>query len=912
MSTVRSPVLVGRSSELATVRGVVDRVPAGRGGVLLVVGEAGIGKSRLLDEVDRRAGELGLVRLTGRAVQGGGVYRAPAEAVGGQWDLAWSRAPEQLRPYRSALARLLPIGAAGEPESGVDPVVLLGEGLRRLLLAIAEHTPGCLVRLEDLHWADDDTLALIAHLAPVLTDCPVLLAVSARDEAPTQVGRRLDAMYGVTTVRLGRLGVADVAALAAACRGGAPLPAEDARVLAVRSEGLPFVVEEMLAAPGSVPPTLAALVADRLAGLDAGAREVLVAAAVLGPELDWRVLGPTTGLSDSDVLAALRAGVRAGLLATTGDTMRWPHALTRDAVLAGLLPPERAAIAGRAAAVLSARALADDEPRAAELYVEAGDPRAAARLLLELARRDIGLGALHNAERLLDTAAAVHPGSEVEAERIRVLTLVGRAGAALAAGERIVDRVSGTEHAELCLQLARTAVTAGRWDVATGYVERAARPQDPRSAVLSADIAFGRGRVDEAAELAAIAVARAEQAGAAAALCESLGVLARTMWRRDLAATSAAYGRAAQVAAEHGLLPARVTALAGVGAIEVLDAEDWPTQRRVRELALDAGMLAQAASIGIVTADGVLLTEGPGPALVVAREAADTARELRLPGLMHPATIQVAICLAGLGDGAAARRLISGIVEPLGPDIQSFALLCEAFGALVEHDLARAGRVLEKAVVPMLEYPATPLLAPAGMWALLRTVARDRGAEARGRLTVHPAGLSRPNRAAVEYASAVEAGRAGRAEQALEHLRTGDSLLATRAWWRRLAHTVVLECAVADGWGDPVPELRLDLAAAESGADDLLARVFRDLLRRAGAPTRRSRGTAVPARLRAVGVTSREVDVLTLVVRGLTNTQIAERLVLSPRTVDTHVASLLAKTGCAARIELRGWADGEG
>ena len=94
----------------------------------------------------------------------------------------------------------------------------------------------------------------------------------------------------------------------------------------------------------------------------------------------------------------------------------------------------------------------------------------------------------------------------------------------------------------------------------------------------------------------------------------------------------------------------------------------------------------------------------------------------------------------------------------------------------------------------------------------------------------------------------------------------------------------MLAAAVADGWGDPVPALRADLAEHERTGATALARTARDLLRRAGAPTRRGRGdSAVPPRLRALGVTSREMDVLALVADGLTNAQVAERLYLSVR-----------------------------
>ena len=100
--------------------------------------------------------------------------------------------------------------------------------------------------------------------------------------------------------------------------------------------------------------------------------------------------------------------------------------------------------------------------------------------------------------------------------------------------------------------------------------------------------------------------------------------------------------------------------------------------------------------------------------------------------------------------------------------------------------------------------------------------------------------------------------------------------------------------------------LRADLAGFEADGSQALARIARDLLRQTGVTVRRGRtDTAVPPQLRAVGVTAREVEVLELVAQGLTNAEVARRLFLSPRTVDHHVARLLAKTGAANRSELR-------
>jgi DNA-binding CsgD family transcriptional regulator len=169
--------------------------------------------------------------------------------------------------------------------------------------------------------------------------------------------------------------------------------------------------------------------------------------------------------------------------------------------------------------------------------------------------------------------------------------------------------------------------------------------------------------------------------------------------------------------------------------------------------------------------------------------------------------------------------------------------------------------------------------------------------------------VAAPNRAALTYADAVVAGRSGRAGAAVDLSAQADAAVSAMPWWNRLLRTIALECAVRDGWGDPVPALRADLAAHEGTGDSSLARICRDLLRTAGAPTRRGRGeTSVSPALRSHGITAREADVLGLVVERQSNAEIAERLFLSRRTVESHVARLLAKSSTSGREELRAWA----
>jgi DNA-binding NarL/FixJ family response regulator len=239
-------------------------------------------------------------------------------------------------------------------------------------------------------------------------------------------------------------------------------------------------------------------------------------------------------------------------------------------------------------------------------------------------------------------------------------------------------------------------------------------------------------------------------------------------------------------------------------------------------------------------------------------------------------------------------------------EVMSAAPTARALRYLVAHDPHRASAQLDAAVAALGPDGASFPGLVWGLWALVRTVVDDRGAEARERLRASPGALLSVNRGALQYADAVAAGRAGRHGDAEALFSAADQSLAGQHWWRRLLRLLALEAAVAGGWGEPVAALRADLEAFERNGDERLARTCRDLLRRAGVPTRRGRGrAAVPAYLRGVGVTSREMDVLVLVADGLTNREIAQRLFVSPRTVETHIANLLAKTGTASRTGLR-------
>ncbi len=157
------------------------------------------------------------------------------------------------------------------------------------------------------------------------------------------------------------------------------------------------------------------------------------------------------------------------------------------------------------------------------------------------------------------------------------------------------------------------------------------------------------------------------------------------------------------------------------------------------------------------------------------------------------------------------------------------------------------------------------------------------------------------------YAQAVLEGRAGNCAHATALAHEGTIKLAPFApWWTHLIRRIVSDAALEDDWGQPVAWLRAAATGFEASGHDALASACRRLLRRAGERVPRSgRGNAqVPAQMRGLGVTSREMDVYLLVARGFSNAEIAAKLSISPKTVETHVASLVNKTGQGGRREL--------
>ena len=539
---------------------VLGAASDGRGAAILVTGEAGIGKTRMLAEARQIAGVDGLLPLNGRAVDSGGAFRPLVDAF------ARPSAPfardSRLKPVRTTLARILP-GWVGEPEvvaPMADPAAVLAEALILLVRVMA--ADGALLCLDDLHWADEDTLSVLAYLADSVADLPLVLLLASRDES--RLPHRLERLSMSSTVlhlTLGRLTPADVAeALRAPGLPKLALDTIDALVTAV--DGLPLVLDEFVRQLHERSPetdmvdlrhtTMTSAVRSRLGRLSPEPRIVLDALSVLG-ETDAAVLAAVTGFDEPRLGAAIHDGVTSTLLvaATTPLGVTWRHRLMRDAVRDLLLPLEQQAIARRGAdhLVNAARDPSDGDLRqAAALYELAGCTEQAARQLVRAARAAVAHAALEVAERYLADAYALtgtvpDAALAVLVERIETMSLAGRAGDAYHSGAAALRSLTGRDRRPLMVATARAAYGAGLHDQAAQLVTRleiAGEAGDADLAVLRAHAALADRRID-AIDLAEHAAAMATDQGRFDIACEALEILALTARRHDTARANAPF-----------------------------------------------------------------------------------------------------------------------------------------------------------------------------------------------------------------------------------------------------------------------------------------------------------------------------------------------------------------------------------
>lgn len=377
-----SPVLVGRDGQLAVLEQVFDGVRAGSPAVVLLGGEVGAGKTRLITEFGSRLAGQAMV-LTGGCVDLGGSGLAFAPFTAALRSLVREMSAESVASLvpggvPAELGRLLPaLGGArsrgtGSGEDTGTARARMFEELLDLLENLADRQPVMLV-IEDAHWADRSSRELLAFLARNLqAPTALLMVVSYRTDDLGQ-GHPLRLLVGelerlpwVRRVELPRLSRREVVAQARAILGGLG-PAGLIEEVVRRADGIPLFVEMLLDSGGKLPGSLADLLLARSGQLPEGTQRVLGAAAVAGARFGQRLLEAATGLGEEELSEALRPAV-AGVLISSDEGYAFRHALIRESVQASLLPGERRRWHARLAEALGADpALAPDGRAAAEI-----------------------------------------------------------------------------------------------------------------------------------------------------------------------------------------------------------------------------------------------------------------------------------------------------------------------------------------------------------------------------------------------------------------------------------------------------------------------------------------------------------------------------------------------------------------
>ena len=957
--------LVGRDTEMARLRGLLDDAAAGRTVTALVGGDAGVGKSRLVAELMAVAGRSGFTVLCGQCAEiGDSVPYLPFAD-------AFRTAPshiEQAVKARPVLARLLPDG--GEPAEGTDPSGMARQQMFGAVLGalaeFADASPVLLV-LEDLHWADATTRHLVTFLARMLRRERVAIVGTYRTDdlhrrhPLGEVVAELGRLPSVALVELGPLPAAALAEhLSSLPNGPSRLSTALLSTLVQRAEGNAYYAEELLAASsgssGVLPSGLAALLLARVARVPHAAQQVLRAAAVAGRRASDQLVLAASGLDEAGYEEAVREVVAHQLLVPDGpDGYRFRHALLREAVYGDLLPGERTRLHGRFAALL-----ADVPGAAAELAYHS------------LTSHDVP-GAL---------AASVRAGEE--AERIGAPAEAHRHyDQALELWDRVADaeRLAGMSRGELGL---KSAVAAA----ASGDVPRAIQLlRHVRATALAGDAtAKFRARTGERL---AYYLLQSDEPGWAA---EALQVIKETVEQAPAEAPSPVRARAMAT-----------YALAWMADGDSAAAEEW-AQRARAEAARSGADWVGADSL--VTLGMISSREGNAEqAINLFAAAYEQAVDTHMFGVELRAAYHLAAERMARGDlaGASAtaragvrRAEAEGLgLAPYGLDLQHLLFqahyadgdwdraeeLARSFPVWVTKqpeavlsamalfiDVGRGNAVADERRTwlgpfwddAFVAYIARGLLAEQALWrgdteTALAEAEAALSADARwGRspATIRVAAVAlsaRADRASVARRAGITTSVAAEeaagallldmAREAARYPARPKSVLGPegRGWLARAEaeYQRLIGLNAPAGWEKTLAEFgpgyvyetartqwRLAEALAGSGRAREAADVWRaasataaelgaeplraaldDLARRLGLDARGSRDVVRDGESPVAALTRREREVLRLMSRGLSNRQIGEELFISQKTASVHVSNILAKLGAATRTE---------
>ncbi|MCI3928259.1 helix-turn-helix transcriptional regulator [Streptomyces sp. AN091965] len=925
------PPLRGREAELAFIEARLDALARGEGGVVLVEGPAGSGKSRVLGEASASA------RRRGTRVFHGG---ADPE--------------EQFVPLGPLLEGLL-AGAAPLPDAARLRDLATVPGQRFWLLQElgdrlreAARTGPLLIVLDDLQWCDELTLltlhTLAARLAP---DAILWLVAVCGDSVPPRVRTTLDRIHrgGARAVVLGPLEDRAVARITEDVLGA--VPGRDVLRVARRAGGVPLLLRELLdvlrdeeavaiengtarltAAP--LPARPLPSVGRRLGLLSDAARALVETAAAVGRPVTVSLLAELLGGSPAALITPLREALDTEWLAERGDRLEFRNALVRESVAAGLPLPVRRSLRGREARALpqsGVAAGAPSEPPTADAEpadrtdadTKNSDRTDADRLrtaAAELAATAPGPAAELALRALELTAADAPERPQVIAEAIPLLWQTGQAARArqLGASALSTGGLGPRDEARIRLGLARLAT---QYDFSEAVRQARAGaalpglPEDLRARllsllclglVLSGDNEAAEQALPDARESAEVAGDRTLRA--MLTVVESAVRFRRMDWSEALrlADLAAAVGAADSLWGPEGLWQSFLLNAAGRSeqALAVADA----ALRLAREQGRTSATRMWRTYRTRVLLDAGRLTDARAEA-----EAASMAPGEPGPDHLADVTLRYALTRVALhtNDQRAARRYAADAQRmrtegaPLVRQVGAWTL---ALLADVDGRADAAAAVLADVVSALDEErpsqgsPLDPADAPGLVRVALRAGAHDAALRAVGvaerRAALNPG---------VTLLAATAAHARGLLDNDLDHLVRAVRLYEDTS--RPLARASALEDAgrklAATRRPEAVPYLDKALGLyARAGAERDVARVRRRL--RAAGVRRRPAPAGYVARWPEL--TASELGVARLVAQGLTNRQVAERLSVSPHTVSSHLRRAFTKLDLTSRAEL--------